>query len=900
MVLCSVGIASAAPPKADGAASGPFYDLGTPGVLEGVWTGNTSRFGDEFDISVGTGATAAIGPRWWINWDDCARGGSSIAEVRFAMARTAASTSPLHAFRVTDTGGTVFATSENFRDGLAGAIYPTRRPFAIATSGCRAQLRIDQAIAGNTSDPAKRYWVTSPRAIVRDVQPPSVAMGPLPAGWRSVNALDVAWSAWDNFDQSGVGNHHVFIDGGERFVGAFRQLGDLGASIDLAGIADGQHSVAVVVDGDGTAGGSASGTILLDRTPPNAILAPSRLSPGHFRIDTDGGDPAPGSGLASWNVQTGDGAQLASSQTGTGPLADVNLSRFDGSDVIVELTTRDVAGNQGHGSSAPLRVDVTAPSVAYSNLGADWHTSGPLPVGLDLGDNRADGIGALVMSINRAGDGTGSGEEVVIADVKNPARGPLAISPPLPSGLTDGIHRLTTVVRDPAFPTQLASAAQGVVRIDNTSPTLGNPTGWVLSRGTNGSKFSLLLPDVDDAASGVAAVRVLANSDTGGATPPNGFRQVGTATPGASALSIPIDLAGMAEGRHATLVEAIDAAGNVTQVSGPALVTDGTPPSVTIDEIIVGTGLIRWTQRDSGGFGACATVVAIQGVGTHSAWRPVFEIPGRDVGAGGTTTLPLKGMAAGAYQARVTVCDSAGNSASVTKGFTIVADSVAATTGPSAGSGASSKNKDPNLEGARLVSVVVQREPGKRRTVPGREGFDHGEYVRVSGRLLQLDGRPLADVAIVLRDSGGVWSAGGRTAHDGSFSLSAMLGRGGKWTISAVGSPGLSKLLTIQVHAKLVSNLASRTLRQGEGLVVRGRLVPGPLAANKLLQLQWRDGRQWRPVANVTANASGNFEVRYRFHRGGGYSVPMRLVVPGERGWPFAAIIGAPVAIRVK
>jgi hypothetical protein len=96
MVLCSAGVASAVPPKADGAASGPFYDLGTPGVLEGVWTGNTSRFGDEFDISVGTGATAAIGPRWWINWDDCARGGSSIAEVRFAMARTAASTSPLH------------------------------------------------------------------------------------------------------------------------------------------------------------------------------------------------------------------------------------------------------------------------------------------------------------------------------------------------------------------------------------------------------------------------------------------------------------------------------------------------------------------------------------------------------------------------------------------------------------------------------------------------------------------------------------------------------------------------------------------------------------------------------------------------------------------------------------
>ena len=902
MLLTSAVTASAAPPppKADGAATGPFYDLGTPGGFDGAWAVRTSRFGDEFDISVPAGASAATGPRWWMNWDDCGRGGSSITEVRFSMARAAAATSPLHAFRVTDTGGGIFATSENFRDGLAGAIDPARRPYVIGTSGCRAQLRLDQAITGGASDPIKRYWVTSPRAIVRDVQPPNVGLGPLPGGWQSIGTLDVNWGASDNFDESGVGNHHVLIDGTDRFVGYFRGVGALGRTIDLAGIPDGHHTVTALVDGDGTAGGSDSGDIYLDRTPPRAVIVPSALGPGHFRIDTDGADPAPGAGLMAWNVTLGDGTVLASTPTGAGPLADVDLSRFDGNDVVAHLTTRDGAGNEGRGSSAPMRVDVTAPAVAITSLG-DWHNSAPIPIALDLGDNRADGIGSLTVSINQAADGSGSGDEVTVATVQHPARGSRTVPTPLPSGATDGVHRVTVTVRDPTFP-QLVGVDHGVIKVDRVSPTLGDPNHWSLSQ-SDVSKFTLVLPEVRDEVSGVAAVRVLVNDNANGGTVQSGFHEIGTATPGPSAFSVAMDLANMAEGRHATLVQAVDQAGNVTQVSGPALVIDRTKPTVGINEFVNATGLIRWTQRDAGGFGACPTVVELQGVGTTDAWRSIVETPGREIAGGaGRAILPLRGLAAGSYQARVSVCDAAGNKASDTHRFTLVADPVGATTNATTNTSNGAghvTNKGPNLVRARITAITVQRGVGKHLVSPP-EGFVVGERATIAGKLVHEDGRAIDDVAVVLRDSAGIWRSGGRTAGDGTFSLATVLGRGGKWTVSAIGSPTVSRAFGVRVHAKLTSNLTSHSLSPKSGLVVTGRIDPGKLAANKLLQLQWRDGRQWRPIANVTADASGAFEVRYQFHRGGGYSVPVRLVVPGERGWPFQPIIGLPAIIRVK
>jgi hypothetical protein len=61
-------------------------------------------------------------------------------------------------------------------------------------------------------------------------------------------------------------------------------------------------------------------------------------------------------------------------------------------------------------------------------------------------------------------------------------------------------------------------------------------------------------------------------------------------------------------------------------------------------------------------------------------------------------------------------------------------------------------------------------------------------------------------------------------------------------------------------------------------------------AAGKLIQIQYLDGRKWRPAVKLGhTNARGRFRIRYRFRR---ISRPtriyFRILVPAEGGWPYA------------
>ena len=61
-------------------------------------------------------------------------------------------------------------------------------------------------------------------------------------------------------------------------------------------------------------------------------------------------------------------------------------------------------------------------------------------------------------------------------------------------------------------------------------------------------------------------------------------------------------------------------------------------------------------------------------------------------------------------------------------------------------------------------------------------------------------------------------------------------------------------------------------------------------AAGKLIQIQYLDGRRWRPAVKLGhTNRRGRFAIRYRFRR---ISRPtriyFRILVPAEGGWPYA------------
>ena len=263
--------------------------------------------------------------------------------------------------------------------------------------------------------------------------------------------------------------------------------------------------------------------------------------------------------------------------------------------------------------------------------------------------------------------------------------GTKSLHPALPVGIGDGVHRVRVTVADPHDPS-LATTVDGQLAIDTTSPTLGDPGAWSLTRSAPAEAI-LVLPDVDDAASGVATVRVYgANDPTGADT--GGYRLLGSAPGATTTTNVPLSLAALTEGRHATLVEAEDAAGNLTSVPGPVVVVDRTAPIVAGVDVSTDGRILTWRQSDGGGFGACLTLVEIAEVGTGGAWQKVHEIAGAAVPAnGGLVELPVRGMAPGDYQVRVTACDEAGNTGSALTRMLRAADGTTSVIAPPAASG---------------------------------------------------------------------------------------------------------------------------------------------------------------------------------------------------------------------
>ena len=67
-----------------------------------------------------------------------------------------------------------------------------------------------------------------------------------------------------------------------------------------------------------------------------------------------------------------------------------------------------------------------------------------------------------------------------------------------------------------------------------------------------------------------------------------------------------------------------------------------------------------------------------------------------------------------------------------------------------------------------------------------------------------------------------------------------------------------------------------------------------------LVKLEWRLSGVWRPLELATTDRRGRFSLPYRFSPGAGaFTVPIRVVVPRERGWPFLPIVAARFDVRV-
>jgi hypothetical protein len=201
--------------------------------------------------------------------------------------------------------------------------------------------------------------------------------------------------------------------------------------------------------------------------------------------------------------------------------------------------------------------------------------------------------------------------------------------------------------------------------------------------------------------------------------------------------------------------------------------------------------------------------------------------------------------------------------------------------------------------GTRVGAALARRASGDRRARHrirvryGRATWLHGVLRTDTGRL------PDERVAVYTRRlAGGEWQPLTELVTDPHGRYAVRLAKGGSREVR-VQFPGNHSLRPSADVARLVVRgwaslkLRPRRLRRGGTISFRGRVghVGAALpAAGKLIQIQYLDGRRWRPAVKLGhTNARGRFAIGYRFRR---ISRPtriyFRILVPAEGGWPYA------------
>jgi hypothetical protein len=117
--------------------------------------------------------------------------------------------------------------------------------------------------------------------------------------------------------------------------------------------------------------------------------------------------------------------------------------------------------------------------------------------------------------------------------------------------------------------------------------------------------------------------------------------------------------------------------------------------------------------------------------------------------------------------------------------------------------------------------------------------------------------------------------------------------------VNAIGSPGVSRRILIEVGTKVLIIHGAQMVPRNKPLEVEGQLRPRWWSRLKFVQLQYKDGKVWRPVANGYIRKEGRFAFRYRFARAGGFAVMMRVAAPREKGWKFLPSVSRPFKVMV-
>ena len=160
--------------------------------------------------------------------------------------------------------------------------------------------------------------------------------------------------------------------------------------------------------------------------------------------------------------------------------------------------------------------------------------------------------------------------------------------------------------------------------------------------------------------------------------------------------------------------------------------------------------------------------------------------------------------------------------------------------------------------------------------------------VRIRGRLTDLTGRPLArtPVRMLERRTGGNWRAitGVRTRRDGRLTTFTRIGPSRQVRLIHSGA-------TVTLRLAVRAAVRVRIRHRGRLTVITGRVRGGHVpAAGLRALLQSRGAFGWRTRATLRTDGLGRFSASGRAPA----RARLRVVVPAQRGYPYARGVGRP------
>lgn len=442
-----------------------------------------------------------------------------------------------------------------------------------------------------------------------------------------------------------------------------------------------------------------------------------------------------------------------------------------------------------------------------------------------------------------------------------------------PGQLADGRHTLSVVARDAGGLT--ASRSQEFL-VDNNAPAhplaleVVGGDGW---RGENDFAVTWQNPDQGNGSPIAGAYYKVGSAPT---SPTDGAFVSGSARDELSNLHVP------GNGEWTLYVWLRDAAGNSDQGTAVTakLRLDTTAPSLAFAN-----------ERDPHNPAEVRVAVADAHSGVA---RGRIEIRRRGIAdwhalstrREGTTlvaTVPDERFERGTYELRATAWDAAGNSGTTmarADGAPMVVDL------PLRGDTRLSANLARGATGSGPARPTIRVRYRRRAVLRGT---------------LRSAGVPLPDTRVAVhsrRLAGGAWTPVTEVVTDGNGRYAVPLPRGAsrELRVAFAGNRLLrpaEDLARLLVRGRATLALRPKRLRRGGTITFRGRVglfdaaVP---AGGKLVQIQYLDGRRWRPAVKLgRTGRRGRFAIRYRFRRiSRPTRIHFRILVPGEGGWPYA------------